>query len=67
MVEKQAKAEFSQDYFYLQVGPFADMELFPDPISSNDYMLSLRWKSGIRSKVEADKFYGLNGAKWIAW
>jgi hypothetical protein len=60
------KDELSQDYFYFQVGPFQDRELFSDETSFIDYMMMLRWKSGIRRSSNDSNLSGINAIGFIA-
>jgi len=62
----QEKTELPQDFFYFTVGPFQDQELFPDETSFIDYMLMLRWKSGIRRNSNDRNLSGVNAIGFVA-
>lgn len=62
----QEKIELPQDFFYFAIGPFQDQKLFPDETSFIDYMLMLRWKSGIRRISNDRNLSGVNASGFIA-
>jgi hypothetical protein len=62
----QEKTELPQDFFYFAVGPFQDQELFPDETSFIDYMLMLRWKSGVRRSSNDSNLSGINAIGFVA-
>jgi len=58
--------EMPLSFFYFKVGPFQDEKLFQDYDSFVDYILVLRWKSGIRGAYNDRNLSGVYASGCIA-